>query len=51
MLRNILILEIELALTVLRDLNASRSREREGGVDRYRVDRYRRGRFLAERER
>ena len=44
-LSEILILEIELALTS-RNLNTSRSRRGEKGVDRYRRDR-----FLAERGR
>ena len=50
-LREIFILKIRLALIVLRDLKTSRSRKKEGGVDEYRVDEYRRGRSLAERER
>ena len=50
-LRDILILEIELTLSILRDLNTSRSRDDEEEVDRYRVNKYRRDRSLAERER
>ena len=51
-LREILVLEIGLALVLIsRDLKASRSRGGEGGVDEYRVDRYRRSRSPAERER